>query len=420
MLVGNVFYAACHWAMLVMIAKIGNPEMVGRFVLGLAISAPVIIFTNLNLGLVLATDPRQKYPFNIYLALRRISTPLAILVIAGIVLFAGYPIETGLVVIIIGLAKAFEATSDIYYGLFQLHERLDRIAKSMILKGILALLFLGGGVYLTKNILWGAVGLAVAMALTLITYDLGSARLIMRLKIPGDEGKIKTALTPQWNGRLLWKLALFTLPLGVQVLLQSINANIPRYFVEHHLGEHALGIFAALAYVIVAGTTIVRALGQAASPVMARLFTAGETRRFARFIARLVFTGALIGLGGVGTAAVAGRWILRIVYTPEYSNYVSLFTKIMWAAFFLFIALFLDYGATIVRNFRAQMAVSIIYSSVTLVLCIWLVPHTGLVGASQAMLWGGVSKVIGNLAIIGNAIRTMARKAEPQLSLTNE
>ena len=44
--VGNVVYAGCQWAMLVVLAKLGTPEMVGQFALGLAISGPVIMLAN--------------------------------------------------------------------------------------------------------------------------------------------------------------------------------------------------------------------------------------------------------------------------------------------------------------------------------------------------------------------------------------
>ncbi|MGI8856402.1 MAG: hypothetical protein ACR2JW_11675, partial [Thermomicrobiales bacterium] len=43
--VGNVVYAACQWGMLVVLAKLGSPEVVGQFALGLAITAPVIMLT---------------------------------------------------------------------------------------------------------------------------------------------------------------------------------------------------------------------------------------------------------------------------------------------------------------------------------------------------------------------------------------
>jgi len=44
-LVGNIVYAGCQWGMLTVLAKIGTTEMVGQFALGLAITAPVFMFS---------------------------------------------------------------------------------------------------------------------------------------------------------------------------------------------------------------------------------------------------------------------------------------------------------------------------------------------------------------------------------------
>src|SRR5262245_26234 len=92
--VGNLVYAASQWAMLAVLAKLGNPVMVGQFALALSISAPVIMFTNLALRQVQATDARRDYSFGIYLGLRLITTALSLLIVAGIVLAAGYRRET--------------------------------------------------------------------------------------------------------------------------------------------------------------------------------------------------------------------------------------------------------------------------------------------------------------------------------------
>src|SRR5690242_13021708 len=45
---GNVVYAACQWGMVIALAKLGNSFMVGQFSLGLALAAPVMMFTNLS------------------------------------------------------------------------------------------------------------------------------------------------------------------------------------------------------------------------------------------------------------------------------------------------------------------------------------------------------------------------------------
>ena len=42
---GRVVYVGCQWGMLTVLAKLGSPEMVGRFSLGLAVTAPIILNT---------------------------------------------------------------------------------------------------------------------------------------------------------------------------------------------------------------------------------------------------------------------------------------------------------------------------------------------------------------------------------------
>src|SRR4051812_26106921 len=82
--VGNVIYAGCQWGMIVVLARLGSQELVGRFALGLAIAAPVLMFTNLQLRAVLATDAKQEHAFGDYLTVRLLTTATALLVIAGI------------------------------------------------------------------------------------------------------------------------------------------------------------------------------------------------------------------------------------------------------------------------------------------------------------------------------------------------
>jgi len=61
--VGNVVYAGCQWGMLVVLAKLGSPETVGLFALGLAVTAPVIQFVNLQLRGAQVTDAAHEYQF---------------------------------------------------------------------------------------------------------------------------------------------------------------------------------------------------------------------------------------------------------------------------------------------------------------------------------------------------------------------
>ena len=72
-ILGNVFYAGCQWGMLIALAKLGSPEMVGRYSLGLAVCAPIILFANMQLRMVQITDTENCYSFDQFTALRFVS-----------------------------------------------------------------------------------------------------------------------------------------------------------------------------------------------------------------------------------------------------------------------------------------------------------------------------------------------------------
>src|SRR5256885_11268229 len=125
-LAGNLGYSACQWGVLVCIAKLGTAADVGRFALGLALTAPVITLTSLNLRLLQSTDARSDHPFNVYLSVRLIGTVLGLAAIAVMALAVGYRGDLLYLILVVAFAKAFEAVSDVVFGLLQKAENLRR------------------------------------------------------------------------------------------------------------------------------------------------------------------------------------------------------------------------------------------------------------------------------------------------------
>jgi O-antigen/teichoic acid export membrane protein len=398
-LLGGVIYGACQWGMLMTLAKLGSTVMVGRFSLGLAICAPVIMFTNLHLRAVQITDAKDEYVFGDYLGLRLLTTAFAFLVIAGIVLACGYGGQTAGVVLVIGAAKCVESISDVFYGLFQKHERMDMIALSMILKGSLSLLALGIVVYMIGSVLWGVAALFCVWSVVLLAYDLPRASFSFRT---ASEVSI---LSPRWNVITLGKLAWLALPLGLVMLLISLNTNIPRYFVKLHLGEGPLGIFAAMAYLIVAGNMIVHALGQSVSPKLARFYAAADTLAYRKLLLKMLGFAFFIGISAVAVAYFAGGSLLTLIYKPEYAQRVDVFVLVMIAAAISWFSSSLGYGITAARLFKVQVPLNAGMMVIVLAGSAWLIPGKGLVGAGIVLISAFACKAFASLLVVFWAMR---------------
>ncbi len=402
---GNAIYAACQWGILSVLAKLGSPEMVGQFTLGLAVTAPAIVFSNLQLRSIQATDTRQEYLFGDYLGLRLIATSLAIFSIIGIAARAGYSQETTLVTIGIGCAKAVESISDVLSGLIQQHERMDRIAISSMIKGPLSLLLLSIGVYLTHSVLWGTLGLVVAGTIVLVGYDFPSGALMFADSV-GSVGARWELLKPRWDWTKLSKLVWLALPLGISMMLISLNTNIPRYFIERYLGERELGFFAAIAYLMVAANMVVGALGQSATPRLAKYYAAGNMRGFATLLLKLVGIALMIGVVGILVVTIAGEQILTVLYRSEYAQpqYLDVFLLVMVTTAVANVSSFLGYAMTAMRYFSVQIPLFIAVTGGSACACFWLIPDLGLRGAAIALLIGAIVQVTFSLGVILHGI----------------
>jgi O-antigen/teichoic acid export membrane protein len=406
--VGNVVYAGCQWAMLVILVKLSTPENVGQFTLGLAVTTPIILFSNLQLRPIQATDVKRRFSFSNYLALRIITTIAAFFAIVSLIFIIGYEKNTAFVILLIGLAKSIESISDVYYGLLQQHERMDWIAISMILKGILSLLFLGVTVFLTRSIVFGSLALAIAWTIALIVYDIPKGQSVATRKPTEihDSSKQVSKRIPQgkigswFQPEVLSKLALFALPLGFAMTLISLNSNIPRYFVERYLGQGKLGIFSAIAYLQIAGLTVITALGQSASPRLAQHYVEGQHRAFKQLMIKLLAIASVLGGLGILAAYFAGEEILTLLYRPEYSKDIDVFTWVMAASALSYVASILGYAATAKRRIYYQPVILCTSLIVSLLTCYLFIPNYGLLGASVSMVLTSAVTLFGYLLIV--------------------
>ncbi|NNL78206.1 MAG: lipopolysaccharide biosynthesis protein [Desulfobacterales bacterium] len=405
--VGNVINAGCWFSMAIVLVKLGSPEHLGQFALGLATTAPIFMFASLRLRDVQATDAKEEYLFGDFFALRLSTTALALLVVVGIASLSGFQRAMALVILATGCSKAIENISDAFYGLFMRHERLDRVAKSLMIKGPLSLLGLGIGFYLTGSVFWGVIGLTMARTTILLSYDLRNAILTLN---PSSK-RISNIMPkewprPRWNAKILARLVWLALPLGFVTMLISFTSNIPRYFIEGYLGSYQLGIFAAIASFQKVAPTVVQALGRSASPRLAKYYSAYDARAFRQLMSKMIGIGVLLGGAGVLVALVLGRQILTLFYGPAYAL-PGLFGLLMLAAGIDYIATMLLFGITSARYFKIQLPLQLITTGAVALACYRLIPSAGLTGAAMALIIGNLCRAGCGLVVAWHVQRSL-------------
>jgi O-antigen/teichoic acid export membrane protein len=396
-LLGNAVYAGAQFAVLMLLAKLLRPEMVGQYALGLALVYPVMMFTNLQLRAVLSSDTTEKVAFGHYLGLRLVMTALAFVSVFVMAQILGYDRQLTAVVLMVGVAYGIETISDVFYARLQLHDRMAEIAKSMMARAALSVLALCLVTYLTRNVLWGIAGIAVARAIVLFGYDISRRTQGLPSRSKHFLGGV---LTPRFDWAIQRKIAWVSLPLGIVVLLGCLNSSIPNFFIKSALGEREVGMFAAIGFVVSVGNMAVVSLGQSAFTRLARSYAAGNHRAFGSLLAKLLAFGALLGLCGMVVSKFAGRQILTILFHPEYAQRADLLPWIMAAGGVLFMAQFLGFGLTAANFYHSQVVLNAVAIFSLLLGCWWLVPQRGLLGAILAMLIAATVQLIGSLVVL--------------------
>lgn len=373
-MLGNGVFSACLWGVMVAIARLGTAADVGQYALALAVTAPIMLFCNLSLRQVLATDAGRAHTFGDYLRLRHISSLVGLVVIVAVGLCGRWEASTALLICAIGLTKVVESASDIYNGLQQRLQLMRVMATSLILRGVCGFSLMALTYALTRSLNLAALALVVCWGAVLLLHDVPRGRTS------------EVVLAAAARSRSVLGLARVALPMGFAAMLISLNVNVPRYFVEHSLGSAALGHFAALAYVAAIGGLIVNSVGQALSPQLAERAAARNRREFLRLQAWFALIAAGVGTVGLCVALVAGKPLLRLLYGVEYAEHVDVLVWLLVAGAVSYLVTVLDYGLMARRQFVAMPVMQAMVVAVNVLACLVLVPRYGLRAAAWSWL----------------------------------
>jgi O-antigen/teichoic acid export membrane protein len=407
-LTGNYVFAACQALIVIMMAKFGTTEMLGQFALGLAISTPLIMLFDMQLRAVQSADAAREWAFRDCFGMRVLSSTVASALAVLVAVASGLRCETVLVVSLVALSKAVESVSDVCYGLFQRHERLKLVSFSMMLRGLLAVAAISVALMNSRRMSFAMLSLIVVWLVVVISHDLPQVVSLLGTR----------EVWPRFDPTRLRALALVAFPLGVATMLLALNQSIPRYFVQYHFGETAVGIYAALAYTSVAAITVVDALGHAMMSRLSHHFEAVRLAQFQRLTAGMILGAFVLGASGIAIANYWGEWLLAFVYRPEYARHATLLLWVMIGTALAMGAAALMYALTSMHVFRPQAWLLGLVVGVAVGSCAILVPRFGLVGGAIASTVAGFVLLCGAAMLLARELHNARRRLSMSLAIS--
>lgn len=403
---GTMIYFACNWANSIALAKMGMKSDVGYYALGVAVTQPIFSFLQFNLRALLVTDSRHEHPFSIYLKQRCLCCVVALVVLLLTVRFGRYGSVAAGAILVTGIGVVVDSLSDIIYGRTQQKSGLWMAACSFAAKGVLTLSLLALFFRLTHNVIFGIAGSSLASLIVLTLYDIPQCVRTL------DDGRrrpgwllrawqyiVPTAADRDAMLRLTW----LALPMGVTLVLSSLNTNMGRYFVERRLGTSTLGVYAALSSLPIAGRVLVLALGQAASPRLAKAYAAGDRKSYLSTAAQLLAVAAGLGVAAPVVAQLIGRQVLSLVFTRDYAQNLDALIVILVGGGFVYMANIIGYAVTAARWFRIQAVWFGASLLANLAISAWAIPRYGLMGAAYAFMISGAVQCVFGLVLLTRA-----------------
>lgn len=408
---GTAVWSACNWLMFIALAKQSSPGTVGLYRYSIAVATPILTFAQLNLRGLQATDANRQFGFRDYLTLRVVCMLAAFTLLLLMTRFGAHYTGAAWTLIWISLGIVLDSFSDIFYGLLQRYECMKRVGISMAAKGVLSLVGLGLGFHFAKSLSWATFCSAMASAVIVLGYDIPSALAVLREQHAhggtrgGEAADAGDALALHWNFAVQKRLFWLAFPMGITMLLIALNMNICLYFIEHYEGKQALGIFAALSYLVVAGRTAIIAIGQAAYSRLGQYWTQGRRSDFRALLVKLIAVCTLLGAAAPLIALLIGRPLLTLLYKPEYARHLPVFVMVLAAGGMGYVASILGYAITAARYITVQIVWFGAGTLVTLLASWWLIPTQGLMGAAIATLLASLAQLAVGLLILRHLMR---------------
>ncbi|MDX1968699.1 MAG: hypothetical protein SFV23_16100 [Planctomycetaceae bacterium] len=387
-LAGSIADFLGQGGLFVVLSRLTSPEVVGHFAGALALSSPVFMLSSLQLRSLLLSDVAREYRLGDAAFVRSLTVVIASAISLALAWILGATPALFMALLGIVCFKSSDALAELSVAQFQ-REGLFKWATYQQLARAAAIL-------VTGTVAAWQFRSASCVALAAATGSLLAASLILyQVRRPGTPRRTSEAglrppeltlesLRPRYSPKVLKKLILGGLPLGVVMMLFSLLSSVPRLYLEKTHGSTELGLFAVCGFVSAGAMMVVNAACQPATQRLALLYASGRIREYFRLLGRLMILAGLMGGVLVVGAALFGELVLAKLFGPNYAGQSVVLLWQLASTAVAFVTACLGTAATSAHRFAPQTIVMSIAVATCAIACACLVPIFGAEGAAAS------------------------------------
>lgn len=339
---------------MVAVTRINGVDNAGIFTIAFS-TACIIYIIGLYAGRIYqVTEPDKKISNKDYIANKIFTTFSMIIIVILFCIIKGYTLFKMAIFVLLTIYKAMEAFADVFYGILQKNEELDKVGKSLFLKSIISIILFVLIDIITKNMIISISTMLIANILILCFYDIKNSK-----KYIEKEKSINKEHVMQ-----IFKSGFFTFAisfLGIYIL------NAPKYAIDNYLQDNYQTIFG----IIVMPATVIGLVAQfLIHPYLntiLKLYESNDKKGLNNIILKLVVAISAIGLVSSFFAYFLGPEVLGIIYGIDLTLYRVQLLLIIVASTLYTVGVIYSSVLTTIRDTFSQFIIYILISIFALI-----------------------------------------------------
>lgn len=391
--VGSIVFLACQWFITVLVVRLSEGYgAAGLLSLVMSVVGTFSTFATYKMGTYQVSDVRGENSPNEYLGFRFVTLALAFV---GCVAYSlvTCPLDALPAVVLYFIYKAIGLVIDVLHGIDQVHRRMDIIGKSFILQGILSIIAFAAVFGISQSLEWAIVAMALSALVVLFLYDLPRSRSFGSFGARITLAKSKYLLKRSFSAVLA-------------ALAGSAISTVPKQLLLVMLGDAALGIYssvAAPALIVQMGATYLYAPMLSVFP---EYYMKGDRHSFVGLLLRTVIGMVLVGVSASLLLALAGEWLLCLLFGDSIAPYVYLVQPVVLASIATaFLWFFGDLLITL-RSFQGNFVGNVAALVLVIPLSVACVQLWGMNGVSIAT---AIACFAGSLIMLAYLVKNIRR-----------